>query len=638
MMRLVTILFVAILSCSWNVPSLNAQIYTIGVSPCCVKPGGTITASWTVSGGISHANADRIGIYKSDRCETTVGGSCPSGADALSTVTSNSTSGKQSIKAPSATGLYIAYYFPDKGLTIKAISIPFFISSSCGSILLAANPATQVSGQTVVVTWCGASISDTDDWIAFWKIDSSPSTTDHNFIPNAWAYTYGGTTKKNQHPTASGQVSIQVPSLFGRYTVYFCKNAGYTCSSPTTVKVVDPTICKPSPSTTSTVQHIITIIPENHSFDSIYGRYCQATTGSNPTCNIGPFCCEAAPTSVNGSFPKNLTDQENLNFNPSHSASCEICEINNGSMNRYITGCSCSNPSNFAIANSISAIGYYSWAKSYAIGDRYFQSAAGASTENDMYYAVGKFLFLDNTAVPQDKNLNGARCYSSGFKSYYSTTIADLLNYCNISWTFFAEGYDQNPTSHQCYPYYYDAGDDPFTFFPSLITSTQVSSNNFRDLTKLYSDISAGQLPAVSYVKTLGIHTEHPGDSTLTAGQTIAQNIVNAINASDTYRENTVIFVSHDESGGYYDHVSPPPNSIIDNQPYGPRMPFVAIGYQIKQNYISHVPMEPSSLIKFIEWNWLNGSTGQLGTRDTVVNNIGDMFNDTKTGVTIPSN
>ncbi|CAF5021013.1 unnamed protein product [Rotaria sp. Silwood1] len=615
--------------------SVSGQSYAINVNSCCIKTGRSVNVNWIVNGGVSDQNADWIGIYKFGRCGTTVGSSCPSGPDAWSYVTSRKTSGQQNIAGPSATGLYRAYYFHDKGQTIKAISKSFFISSSCEALQLLVDPKSQVNNGIVVVSWCGAETSDIDDRIMFWNIDSSPMT-DHNYVRGSWAYTYGGTVRKNQHPTNSGQVSIRVPSLHGTYTVYYCKNNGYTCPNSVTVKVINPNICKPSASTTSKVKHIILIISENHSFDSIYGRYCKAPTGSKPTCNNGPSCCEAAPNSVSGSFPITLTDKQNLAYDPGHSASCELCKMNNGLMDRFITGCSCSSPFSFAIADNISAAGYYSWARSYAIADNFFQSAVGASTENYMYLAAGKFLFWDNNAVPQNSNLNGARCYTKNFKSYYSTTIADLLNYCGVRWTYYAEGYDKNPKKKQCSPYYYDAGDDPFTFFPSLINSSQLHSPNFKDYTNLYSDITAGTLPAVSYVRGLGIHSEHPRLSSLTAGELISQNVINAIMASNTYKENTVIFLIRDESGGYYDHVSPPPISKIDNKPYGPRIPFTAIGYQIKRNYVSHVQMESSSLIKFIEWNWLHGPPGQLRTRDTVVNNIGDIFDDKKTGVKIP--
>lgn len=602
----------------------------------CIQTSGAVAAYWSIVEGVSMTNADWIGVYKAGRCGTSVGSSCPVGSDAWSYVKNNGTSGREIISAPTTTGTYFAYYLYNSSYTIKAISASFSISSSCSTVNITVHPQTVISNQTVVVSWNGANTSDVDDWIVFWQMDSSPST-DHNYIANAWSYTYGGINATGTHPTASGNVSLRAPALYGTYVIYYCQNNGYTCPGSTTVKVVNPDICKSSPSTTSAVEHMIIIISENHSFDSIYGKYCKATTGSKPTCNFGASCCEAAPDSVSGSSAVTLTDQQNLKYDPDHSAICETCEINNGAMDRYVTGCSCSSPSNFATADNTSAKYYYSWASSYAIADNFYQSAIGASSENDMYIGTGKFLFLDNEAVPQDRNLNGARCYTSGFKSYSSTTIADLLNYCNIDWTFYAEGYDQNPTSTQCYPYYYDASDDPFTYFPSLINSSEISSRNFRDYNSLYSDITSRTLPAVSYVKGLGIHSEHPGISTLTAGETISQNIIDAITASDTYRPNTVIFMVPDESGGYYDHVSPPARSPIDNQPYGPRIPFIAVGEQVKRNYVSHVQMEFSSLIKFIEWNWLNGEPDHLGTRDAVVNNIGDMFDNQKTGINIPS-
>jgi phospholipase C len=617
-------------------PSFGAATYAIRVYASCIQTPGTIVAYWNISEGFSITNADWIGIYKAGRCGKTVGSSCPLHSDAWSYVNSNGTSGTQIISAPTTTGTYLAYYLYDSSHKIKAISASFSISSSCTTINLTVYPQTVVSNQTVVVSWNGANTSDVDDWIGFWQIDSSPST-DHNRIPNAWSYTYGGINATSTHPTASGNVSLRVPALYGTYTIYYCQNNGYTCLGSTTVKVINPNICKSSASTTSTVTHIIIIVPENHSFDSIYGRYCEAATGSKPTCNFGPSCCEAAPNSVSGSSPITLTDHQNMIYDPDHSAVCETCEVNNGAMDRFVTGCPCSSPSNFAIADNTSAKNYYLWASSYAIADNFFQSAIGASSENDMYFATGKFLFLDNDAVPQNSHLNGARCYTHGFRSYSSTTIADLLNYCGIDWTFYAEGYDKNPKSNQCYPNYYDASDDPFTYFPSLINSSEIWSRNFRDYNSLYTDITNRTLPAVSYVKGLGIHSEHPGISTITAGEIISQNIIDAITASNTYRTNTVIFIYPDESGGYYDHVSPPMRSTIDNQLYGPRIPLIAVGDQIKRNYVSHVQMEFSSLIRFIEWNWLNGEPGQLGTRDTVANNIGDLFDNQKTGVNIPS-
>ena len=112
--------------------------------------------------------------------------------------------------------------------------------------------------------------------------------------------------------------------------------------------------------------------------------------------------------------------------------------------------------------------------------------------------------------------------------------------------------------------------------------------------------------------------------------------VVNAI-LNSSYAQKTLIIVTPDESGGYYDHVSTPPDSQADSKAYGPRIWFLALGHFVPSNYVSHVLMEHSSLIKFIEWNFLGGHTGQLGTRDAIVNNIGSILDKTKAGK-IPPN
>ena len=73
------------------------------------------------------------------------------------------------------------------------------------------------------------------------------------------------------------------------------------------------------------------IVQENHSFDSYFGRYCTAPTGSNPTCMQGPSCCEAAPTTdPSGASPKSLDDTENAAYDPNHTQVCELDEIDDG--------------------------------------------------------------------------------------------------------------------------------------------------------------------------------------------------------------------------------------------------------------------------------------------------------------------
>ncbi len=46
--------------------------------------------------------------------------------------------------------------------------------------------------------------------------------------------------------------------------------------------------------------------------------------------------------------------------------------------------------------------------------------------------------------------------------------------------------------------------------------------------------------------------------------------------------------------------------------------------------------MEHSSIVKFLEWNFLGGRTGQLNARDAVVNGIGDLLDPTEVGMVVP--
>jgi len=313
-----------------------------------------------------------------------------------------------------------------------------------------------------------------------------------------------------------------------------------------------------------------------------------------------------------------------------------LSEINGGLMNQFIAGASCgSNPRNFAVSNNATLGGYWTYAGNYALADRYFQSAAGASSMNDMYLARGAYVFTDNAWVP---NATGKECYgAASLKSYAEPTIGDLLNSCSIDWAWYGEGYavkltDRNAT--HCYPQYYDPSDNPFQYYATI---TDNPAHN-RDYTDFAANISAGTLPAVSYIKPLGFKSEHGGGGNkISDGVTFVSGAINAILNSPAYRDSTLIILTYDESGGYYDHISTPPTSTVDGKRYAAREPVLAMGFFAMSNAVSHVQMEHASLIQFIEWNWLSGTPGQLQTRDAVVNNIGSLLDSTKTGVPVPS-
>ena len=101
------------------------------------------------------------------------------------------------------------------------------------------------------------------------------------------------------------------------------------------------------------------------------------------------------------------------------------------------------------------------------------------------------------------------------------------------------------------------------------------------------------------------------------------------------YADDTLILVTWDEGGGFFDHVAPPAESAVDHEAPGTRVPLIAIGRFARHNVVSHVELEHSSIVRFLEWNF-TGTTGQLHNRDAVVNNLGSLLDPATTGIPVP--
>ena len=403
-----------------------------------------------------------------------------------------------------------------------------------------------------------------------------------------------------------------------------------------------------SPGAQSAITHLVVVVQENHSFDSYFGRYCRAPTGSNPTCEQGRDCCEAGPDrdAASGALPLVLDDKQNRAFDPNHAQTCELAEMHGGKMDRYVQGANCSSRSNFAYATETSAASYWRYADHYTLADRYFQSVAGASSSNDMYLARAQYVFTDNFVKTRSIGSNCRTQKGYTLKTYNDPTIGELLTNAGVAWAYYSEGYrdmlaaakhgscpkiDQAcAATYGAWACYYDPTDNPYQYYKSTMDNLEV----MKDYTDFFSDITGQKLPAVSFLKPISANSEHPHDSTISDGMKFVDSIVNAVQGSG-YAENTLILLTQDESGGYFDHVSPPPTSVVDKVPYGPRIPLLAVGRYARKGVVSHVELEHSSIVKFIEWNWLGG-VGQLSGRDAVVHNIGSLLDGSVTRVAVP--
>jgi phospholipase C len=406
-----------------------------------------------------------------------------------------------------------------------------------------------------------------------------------------------------------------------------------------------PACAGPCPMTK--ILHLVVIVQENQTFDSHFGGYCTAASGSNPSCNDGPGCCEAMPaTDPAGTKPTVLTDAVQGTRDPDHKVTCETAEINGGKMDKFATEPTCGSPANIVAGDPTILKPYWDLAAQGALADRYFQPVVGQSSANNMYFARAQWVFDDNSVTSQGAVGLACQAESGQPKQYTDTTIGDLLTTANVPWAFFHEGYaamaaaggkcpatpSDCPSHSPNYPCAFDPTDVPFEYYKSTVDNPA----NMKDLADFTTALDSGGLPAVSFVKGLGYKSEHPGFANkLSAGVSFATGVINHIEQS-RYASSTLVVLVYDEGGGYFDHVAPPAPSSADGKPYGTRVPLLVTGPFAKKNFVSHTTMEHSSIVKFIEWNWLGGTTGQLHGRDAVVASLGSVINTASAGGNVP--
>ena len=138
-------------------------------------------------------------------------------------------------------------------------------------------------------------------------------------------------------------------------------------------------------------------------------------------------------------------------------------------------------------------------------------------------------------------------------------------------------------------------------------------------------------------MRGLGYHSEHPGEyTTISDGDAFVQDVIDDLIASSAYGPDTLVLVAWDEGGGFFDHVAPPASAPI-GKPYGTRVPLIASGPFVRAGSISHVQMEHSSIVKFIEWNWLGDADRPARRAATAcVANLGSLLDPSTTGVAVP--
>jgi phospholipase C len=157
---------------------------------------------------------------------------------------------------------------------------------------------------------------------------------------------------------------------------------------------------------------------------------------------------------------------------------------------------------------------------------------------------------------------------------------------------------------------------------------------NVQDTNNFYTNMAAGKLAAVTWLIPSFALSEHP-TALLTRGQAYVTEIVNEIMKSPFW-DSTVIFLTWDDWGGFYDHVNPLTEQV-DMNGYGIRVPAMAISPWIKPGQIDHQVLSHDAYLKFIEDIFVNSerlapdADGRPDNRPTVretVPELGDLLSE----------
>ena len=262
------------------------------------------------------------------------------------------------------------------------------------------------------------------------------------------------------------------------------------------------------------------------------------------------------------------------------------------------------------------------------------------------------------------------------------TNIGNLLNAKDITWGWFEGGFDlsiKNPNGTSgcgrnttsavtgVTESDYIEHHEPFQFYADTANLThkrpsstemigrQDAANHQYDINDFFTAVKAGNFPSVSFLKAPGYQDAHAGYSDPLDEQNFVVTVLNFLMTTPEW-SSTAVFINYDDSDGWYDHqmstivnqsstaadmltgdgqcgngatALPGPSGAAHAQGrcgYGPRIPLMVISPWAKTNFVDHTLTDQTSIIRFIEDNWLDGQRIGDGSFDAVAGSVDNMF------------
>jgi acid phosphatase len=184
-------------------------------------------------------------------------------------------------------------------------------------------------------------------------------------------------------------------------------------------------------------------------------------------------------------------------------------------------------------------------------------------------------------------------------------TIGERLSDKGVDWAWYSGAW-QYAIDHR------DTGDvpdfqyhhQPFNYFVNYAPGTDARRQHLRDAgvggdastNRLIADIEAGRLPAVTFYKPQGNLNMHAGYADVDSGDRHIATVIEHLQRGPQWA-NTVVIVTVDENGGWWDPVSPPKG---DRWGPGSRIPALVVSPLAKKGYVDHTVYDTNSILRFI--------------------------------------
>jgi phospholipase C len=420
------------------------------------------------------------------------------------------------------------------------------------------------------------------------------------------------------------------------------------------------------------VEHLIVIYEENHSFDNYFGAFpgadglanagpaaTQVDKQGEPFATLPPPLADPQPGETqrrpDPRFPSDLPNAPFLfnQFIPPTEQTAAIIhafhrqqyQINGGKMDSFVAW---SDGAGMVMGYwDLSELPLYRLAQEYTLADNFFHAAFGGSFLNHQWLicactwsypdapaSMVSQPFPDDPDHLQDNNLT-----PDGFvvNTSYSVntphpadarpetlipnqtapTIGDRLSEAGVSWAWYSGGWDDAVAGRPDSSFQFHH--QPFAYFARYADGTPDRAAHLKDEQEFERAAAAGTLPAVSFVKPIGVNNEHPGYADLLTGEQHAEALINAVRNGPNWKD-AVIIVTYDENGGAWDHVAPPRG---DRWGPGTRVPALVISPFARQGFVDHTTYETTSILALIEHRW---KLRPLGPRDAAARDLSAAF------------